>query len=493
MTQLVVTTRVASISRASTFSTVVFLLTLISSPAAAFDISGQKWPGAVTNFYFDISGASASGILWNTALNEAAQEWNSETSFTFNIIPEYRDPCARDSVNGADFFATVCGNDFGEGVLAVALRSLNDAILGPPEITEADIVFNSSRNYDIYDGRLVQFGFPVNRVDFRRVALHELGHTLGLDHEDSNDIPAIMASNISNLDRLQEDDIAGANSLYGGLSNCQVKPLRLGVINDSLSSDDCTVDELTAGTGDGSFVDIFSVTLTSPGRLAVTMTSDILDSVLILADASLNYLAVDPAAFDLCNSSLSQNLPAGDYLLIANTFNSQAKPQCVTEGPYQLKVSLSSDVQFPLADVRSLNGTPTSAQFSGGVRVNGQASFQNTAKPTDSLNVEATIAVDSVHTGELGFIVVAGFFDGRTFLMNENSEFIDSNDLDAVIIPARRKVLEEHEQVLILQNLVPEDLGINEAEINFLVGYGVDSDPSEIYYHEVPINLSIAP
>ncbi len=40
--------------------------------------------------------------------------------------------------------------------------------------------------------------------------LHEIGHTLGLDHSTSN---AIMAANLSSLSSLQPDDIAGINAL----------------------------------------------------------------------------------------------------------------------------------------------------------------------------------------------------------------------------------------------------------------------------------------
>lgn len=40
--------------------------------------------------------------------------------------------------------------------------------------------------------------------------LHEIGHTLGLDHSGAN---AIMAANLSNLTTLQQDDIEGVNAI----------------------------------------------------------------------------------------------------------------------------------------------------------------------------------------------------------------------------------------------------------------------------------------
>jgi len=52
-------------------------------------------------------------------------------------------------------------------------------------------------------------------MDFRRVAVHELGHALGLAHENNPNIPAIMAPTISNIEKPQPDDINGVRALYG--------------------------------------------------------------------------------------------------------------------------------------------------------------------------------------------------------------------------------------------------------------------------------------
>jgi len=77
---------------------------------------------------------------------------------------------------------------------------------------EADIIFNNSYTWDSYRG--ARRG---SVVDIQRVALHELGHVLGLDHPDEagQTVAAVMNSHVSDLDSLASDDITGAQRLYG--------------------------------------------------------------------------------------------------------------------------------------------------------------------------------------------------------------------------------------------------------------------------------------
>jgi len=39
---------------------------------------------------------------------------------------------------------------------------------------------------------------------------------------------------------------------------------------------------------------------------------------------------------------------------------------------------------------------------------------------------------------------------------------------------------------------VPGPLGIFQLEANFVVGYGLDTNPDEVYYHTTPMNLIVA-
>lgn len=214
--------------------------------ASAYELLGIKWP--VNNMQFDYDfeldgkARSPSGYKWNDAFADAARDWGRQANFT--IATDTSDPshpCAGvhpyypDGLrNGAAFHHELCfqGQDsgveaFGDKVLAVTVSySYTDK---PDETIETDMFFNDAEVWDVYDGNLRA------AFDFRRVAKHEMGHVLGLDHEES--AIALMQPNVSDLYTLQPDDIAGAAALYGPLNTRQ--PIVLSIeepFNDGVQS-----------------------------------------------------------------------------------------------------------------------------------------------------------------------------------------------------------------------------------------------------------------
>jgi matrixin len=185
-------------------------LLLATAPASAFTLLGSKWPSGRMTYNVSIPGSSTSGTPWNLAFTQAAQHWTDHTAFTFTIAGSGSDPCngfpgfgPEDRLNGAGFKSTVCGENFGSTTLAITLSWSSAGTT-----TETDIVFNSSIAWDIYTG---PWRFSAN--DFKRVATHELGHSLGLGHEDS--VPSVMSSFTGDVEQLQSDDLQGAAALYG--------------------------------------------------------------------------------------------------------------------------------------------------------------------------------------------------------------------------------------------------------------------------------------
>jgi hypothetical protein len=467
----------------------LFVLMFSSMQVSAFEIYGSRWPTGEIEFYVALDGTAASGISWNAAFIAAMNDWNDETSFNFILREQYRDPCLSDGLNSVGFSDNFCGSEFGKNTLAVTVQSFKSAILGEPTIIEADIIIDQNNEFNVYDGRLVQFG--IQGLDLRRIALHELGHAIGLDHETSS--AAIMAPNISNLDRLQADDIAGAQMLYDGAINCAVSELVLGSFNNALDATDCKVSELLPGSSDTSPIDLYRFVLSNPATLSLSMSSSTLDSVLLIADENFQVIGFDNKPSDQCNSSLTQLLQPGTYFLLANTFDTQVKNECGISGGYKIDASMRSGGLNPLGSSASLTGADVNANFNGGITSDNGASFTNQFVPAASLDVAVRIDIDPQHVGQAGFLVIAAVVDEQILFLNEQGQFVDSAANPGVITRASNKILTAVEESTVVDNLVPESLGISEMQVDFFFGYGLSSSQNELYYHQLPLRLIIAP
>jgi hypothetical protein len=183
------------------------LAALAPSAAAGFAVLGPVWEGGSGPIHV----GALDGSEFRSALASAAGDWEDVSDFDFRLDYAGDGACDRGFpfgsgplADGVEFETRDCdGFDLGSDTLAVTMLESENG-----RFDSLGMVFNDDLDWDLYDG-----AWSNDRPDFRRVALHELGHWLGLDHEDA--VPAILSSFAGDLDRLQTDDVQGVRFLYG--------------------------------------------------------------------------------------------------------------------------------------------------------------------------------------------------------------------------------------------------------------------------------------
>jgi len=191
--------------------TLSLLLLFISTSSSAYTVGPTtpgKWgspilgTGAAITYSFMTEGASLANFMpvgFESEIGKAFDAWSSVADLTFTNVVD----------DGAAFDATTLSGDirFGGHSFDGAGGVLAHGFFPPANGNSAagDIHFDTAETWGING---------IGGLDIFWVALHEIGHALGLGHSDV--APAVMGAFYDpSLASLQEDDKAGIQYLYG--------------------------------------------------------------------------------------------------------------------------------------------------------------------------------------------------------------------------------------------------------------------------------------
>lgn len=208
---------------------------LAAGPAQAFVLLGPTWsplgtPASVTYSFFDVGSAvgdagtiaplwGLNGIpeaTWRSEIRRALDTWSAAGAVTFTEVPDGNNAWnAPDGSSGQIRFARE-NIDGANSVLAHAFA--------PGTVNGGDAHFDDAENWTA-----MSLDADPSTVDIWWVAVHELGHSIGLNHTGvgGNIMQAVYNESLL---ALGADDIAGAVALFGAATP-EPLTLALGVMS----------------------------------------------------------------------------------------------------------------------------------------------------------------------------------------------------------------------------------------------------------------------
>lgn len=381
----------------------------------SFEPDGTNLGGVYSNLQSTFDNTPGLAGVWKSEILRAAQTWAQQTNINFAVVGD----SGASIGSGAYQQGSPTIGDIRIGGFSFGDSNLASAFMPPPinnQSAGGDIEFNTSVGYSIGGG-----------TDLYTVAVHEIGHALGLYHSSVTSAQMYGTYNGAKSG-LTSDDIAGIQNIYSK-GSARTKDGEEGANGNNSINDPDTISGKFQRSTDALVMDNLDITTTSdvdyykvklPAYTSSTMVVRVQSAGISLLAPKVTVYAEDKVtvlgtATGTSSSSISVTVNGVGNNDVYYIKVEGADTSVFGTGDYGLIVGLAADAPTTVAPPNTTlaNGTPFSA--GGGQMLGASDTF---AKANADAPAAPTIAI-ATHTSVSGTAAA-----GSTVTIKENDKAV---------------------------------------------------------------------